>query len=41
MLSGARRLKQPLPCKGILKLWTVPAAIGRKIKRQFPRLKFE
>ncbi len=34
-------LKEPLPCRGMLGLWTVPGDIEEKIKEQLPRLDFE
>jgi len=37
VLKNVRRLKEPVPCKGALSLWTVPAPVRRKVLRQLPK----
>jgi activating signal cointegrator 1 len=34
ILTGVRKLPQPIPCKGALGLWTVPTEIEQEIWRQ-------
>jgi hypothetical protein len=41
VLTGARALKKPIPCKGALGLWDVPPKIVRQIQQQLPLLKLE
>lgn len=33
-LRGVRRLKEPVPCKGALSLWEIPADIEAKVRAQ-------
>lgn len=35
-LNDVRRLAQPVPCRGFQRLWTVPADVEAKIRRQLP-----
>ena len=37
LLQDIRPLKKPIPCKGALGLWDVPAPVFRAIKQQLPR----
>jgi len=39
VLADATALRQPIPCKGALGLWTLTAEQFREIRRQLPRLK--
>jgi hypothetical protein len=40
VLADIKRLKKPVPCKGMLGLWKVPPNALRAIKRQLPKLDF-
>jgi hypothetical protein len=37
VLADAKRLREPIKCKGALQLWNVPPNILRSIKRQLPK----
>jgi hypothetical protein len=41
VLTNAVALKEPIPCKGMLGLWTLRPGQVRNIQRQLPRLKLE
>jgi hypothetical protein len=36
VLTDVKRLKKPIPCKGMLGLWEVPPGVLRSMKRQLP-----
>jgi hypothetical protein len=38
VLGSVKALKEPIPCKGALKLWNLPPKVVREIKRQLPKL---
>ena len=40
ILSEVRALEKPIPLRGRLNLWEVPADVARKIRKQFPDLDF-
>ncbi|MCC7131370.1 MAG: ASCH domain-containing protein [Gemmatimonadales bacterium] len=37
VLKNTHRLKEPVPCKGALSLWRVPAPVRRKVLGQLPK----
>ena len=41
VLGDVKRLKEPIPCKGALGLWTVGPRELRELRRQLPRLNLE
>ena len=41
LLADVTPLKRPIPCKGALGLWEVPAEIALEIRRQLPKLKLD
>ncbi len=41
VLGSVKALKEPIPCKGALKLWNLPPKVVRELKRQLPRVRFD
>jgi hypothetical protein len=41
VLADVSPLKKPIPCKGALGLWELPANIFGQIQRQFPQLELD
>jgi hypothetical protein len=41
VLADITPLKKPIPCKGALGLWELPADVFRQIQREFPQLELD
>jgi hypothetical protein len=41
VLADVTPLRKPIPCKGALGLWELPANVFRQIQREFPQLELD